>query len=297
MRTINPTLLAFLRSRQQFFKADLFKFTLADGTVYTWTSYDQDLLVPPYTYSALGPIIDRTKWGIKNTVDIPEMEIQIYSTGADLPDGTNLKLLAHNGLFDFATVLLSRVYMPSPGNTTLGVVDLFLGSIAQITIDALGVKMTTKGANNSLAQYMPRNQYQLSCLHTLYDAGCAPNPGQPGGGPARADFTIENAVGAALPATASFIPWGSEPANSGNFNYGYVQFSSGVANGIRRTIQAADGTGITLSYPLYQVPSVGDTFTATYGCSRTLGATGCAFFNNTQHWRGFKYLPPATYGI
>jgi hypothetical protein len=296
MRDANPTLVAFLASRRPFFVADLFTFELANGTVYTWTSFDQNLRAGPYVYSSMGPQLSRTKWGIKNTVDVPSMEIRIFSTGFDLPDGTNLKLLAHNGLFDYSTITLSRLFMPTLGDTSLGPVDIFTGNAAEIKIDALSITLTVKGANVMLAQYMPRNMYTLSCIHTLYDEGCAPNPGQPGGGPARSAYTVENQVGA--DPSVSVIPWGGTvPATPGNFTNGYIVFTSGAANAQRRTIKLGSSSGLQLVYPLYETPAEGDTFTVTYGCLRNRGPGGCSFFNNLQHYRGFPYVPPETYGF
>ena len=298
MREANASLVAFLATRAPCFKADLFTITLADGSVYTWTSADTDLFVPPYTYYANGPVIDRTKWSVKNTLDVPEMEVRLFSDGTDLPDGRNLKLLVHNGLFDYATFLLSRIIMPTWGDTSLGAVDLFEGNVADVQIDALEIVVTAKGANHQLAQYMPRNQYMNSCIHSVYDAGCAPNPGQPGGGPLRSAYTLSNTVGAG--STRNFIAWGSgTPPNYAQFSLGYITFTSGTSAGLTRTIPAGQGlvNGVGLAYPLYTQPEVGDEYTVTYGCNRTRsGAQGCPFFNNTNNYRGFRFIPPAEFG-
>jgi len=295
VRAANATLQAFLASRQSFWVADLFLFELANGTTYAWTSYTGNLTVGGHTYSALGPLIDRTKWGIKNTIDVPEMEIQIYSNGTDLPDGSNLKLQVHNGLFDYAQITLSRVFMPTPGDCSLGAVEIFTGNTAELEINALGIKLTVKGANNTLAQYMPRQMYSNTCNHTLFDSGCAPNPGQPDGGPLRSTYTSTNTVGASP--TRYAIAWGGTvPANPANFRYGYITFTSGVASGQTRTLGVCSDTSIAFVYPLYEAPAEGDTFEITYGCSRTRNANGCPFFNNLTHFLGFPWVPPETYG-
>lgn len=294
MRPANASLTAFLASRAPYFVADLFKFTLNNGQVYAWTSYDRNLLVPPLTYSAVGPLIDRTKFSVKNTIEVPEMEIKIFSTGSDLVDGSNLKLAVHNGLFDYSTVLFSRVFMPTAGDTSLGSLPIFSGSVSSIEIDALGITLTAKGENVQLQQYMPRNRFTSGCTHALYDVNCAPSPGAPGGGPARAN--LANTVGAG--STRFFINFGSAaPANPGNLALGYITFTGGSSAGVKRTIGSASTTGVALNYPLYVTPSAGDTFTVTYGCDHSRGANGCAFFNNLSHYRGFPYVPPATFAL
>ena len=298
MRDASASLVAFLASRPNVcFQADPFLITLEDGSTFSWTSADESLFVPPYTYSAMGPIIDRTKWSVKNTVDVPEMEVRIFSTGTDLPGGENLKTLVHNGLLDYATITLSRVFMPVWGDTSLGPVTLFTGNVSQTEITSIGVTITVKGANIKLAQYMPRNQYQLSCIHSVYDEGCAPNPGEPGGGPSRAANTFPNTVGPG--STTTFINWGTEPANAAQFSLGYITFTSGSNDGATRTIPARSGAntaGVQLIYPLDFEPSEGDTYVVTYGCNRTRGG-GCRFFNNLQNYRGFPYIPPAEFGV
>jgi hypothetical protein len=182
------------------------------------------------------------------------------------------------------------------GDTSLGALPLFSGNISGIEIDALSITVTVKGENVQLAQYMPRNRFTLGCTHSLYDQNCAPNPGASGGGPSRAANTNSNYVGAG--ATRFYIPFGgSPPPTPGNLALGYITFTSGVADGVKRTLQTCTSAGVNLAYPLYEVPAEGDTFTVTYGCDHTRGANGCAFFNNLANFRGFPYVPPATYAL
>ncbi len=296
MKQVNANLLAFLNSRASYAVADLFLITLQDGSLISWTSYDSDLTVGGVVYSAKGPLIDRTKWGIKNTPEVPEMEILVLSDGADMPDGSNVKMAAAQGLFTFGTVLLSRAFMPAAGNVTLGAVDIFLGNIAEVDVDAISIRMTVKGANVALGQYMPRNTFNTPCIHNLFDKGCAPNPGQAGGGPAKSAYTVASAVGAG--STPAFINWPTTvPPNPTNFNYGWITFTSGANKGASRSITQATTLGLALIPPLNSEPAEGDTFNAVYGCSKTRSSTGCAFFNNLQHYRGFPYVPPETYGV
>lgn len=299
MRDANPTLVAYLATRPNCYQADLFRFTLVDGTVYCWTSFEMNIRSGAYVYSGRSvPLISRKKWSIKNTIEIPEMDVEIFSNGSDMPDGSNLKLLAHNGLFDYAQCAMARVFMPTPGDTSLGEVPIFSGYTADVQIDALSVTMTVKGANLQLSQYMPRNEYMPGCTHVLFDPQCAPNPGQPGGGPSRAAYTVAATVGAG--SSRTFIFWGgAPPANTANLGLGAVRFTSGTSQGITRNIPSglADNTGFALAYPLYETPAVGDTFNVTYGCDRSRGGKGCAFYNNLQHYRGFPYIPPAEFGV
>jgi len=143
---------------------------------------------------------------------------------------------------------------------------------------------------------MPRNTFNQGCVHNLFDKGCAPDPGQPGGGPKISDYTVSSSVGAG--STRGLINWPvTVPPNPANFNYGWIVFTSGVAAGSKRSISLAGAESLTLIPPLYEQPAEGDTFNIVYGCSKTLSSTGCAFFANQQHFLGFKFIPPATYGL
>jgi uncharacterized phage protein (TIGR02218 family) len=282
MRPASSGLIAFLLSRQPFWTTDLFSFALTNGTTNNWTSSDQSITAGGTLYVAMGPALTRTKWSVKNTIEVPEMEIKMLSTGTDYNSGENIKLLIHNGLLDGATITLYRAFMPTFGNTSYGQVLLFQGKTSTISLGAIGATITVKGINVCLQQYMPRNLFQLSCIHSLYDSGCTKD---------RADYTFEGVVGVAP--TAQLITWGTHRTTDGSdFRLGYITMTSGVANGQSRTIEAANNSQMYLAYPLYEAPSVGDTFTATYGCDRSLTTCGNVF-SNTAHYRGFPYIPPA----
>lgn len=281
MRTASSALIAFLLSKQPFWTADLFTVTLSGGTVYHWTSSDQNIVYGGNLFSAMGPALSRTRWNVKNTLDVPEMEVKLISSGLDF-SGANLKLLIHNGLLDGAKITLNRAFMAAFQNTSLGAPLLFSGQVSTISLGALGATITVKGANVLLQQYMPRNQYQLSCIHTLYDSGCKV---------VRASYSVAGIVGSGA-LSASEINWATPRTDGARFGLGYVTMTSGVANGEVRTIQMADNNNMIVGYPFYQVPAVGDTFVAAYGCPRDAGT--CAnIFGNLQNYRGFPYVPPA----
>jgi len=79
--------------------------------------------------------------------------------------------------------------------------------------------------------------------------------------------------------------------------YGYATFNMGPAIGQRRSIMLAEADAIMLTSRLYVQPNPGDTFQVTFGCDKSRGDHGCAFFNNLAHFRGFPYIPPATFAI
>jgi uncharacterized phage protein (TIGR02218 family) len=292
MRSTTVNLAAFLSSRPtDIWAADLFTITLLNGTVYRYSGGDIDVTWQGNTWVNLGPAISRTSWSSKDTTDVPEMEITISSDGSDGGD-TNIKAQMHNGLFDGAVVQLDRAIGAVPGQP-LGIVTLFGGPSGQIELGAVMAKVTVKGWMVLLQQYMPRNTYQTSCIHSLYDAGCTA---------VRANFTAPNTVYSATPTTVQetdpmTVAAGVAPFS--NFIGGTLAMTSGAAAGAKRTIstvtQAGSGSpagSTTFSYPLYATPSTGDTLTASFGCDKTEG-TCSGTFNNLQHVRSFPFIPPA----
>ena len=130
---------------------------------------------------------------------------------------------------------------------------------------------------------MPRNLYQPTCLHTLYDVGCTLQ---------KSDFQANGTVGAG--STASIIYWSLANAN---FAQGTITFNSGVLAGVTATVgSVVNGSSLNLINPLQSVPALGDGFTVYFGCDHTQ-ATCTNKFNNLANFRGFPYVPAATYAV
>lgn len=284
MRSASTALVAALLSRQPLYSADLFTISLIDGTTLRWTSADFDITYGGEVWSARGPMIDRTAWATKNTTEIPEMTIQIGSTGLDF-GSVNLKRAAHDGLFDGAYLLLQRAFMPSFGDTTLGLVTLFGGRFGAIEITALGIKATCTASNVLMAQNLPRRVYQARCTHTLYDAGCTLSP---------AAFTDHYVV---LSANRIAINWFGSPVNPpSRYLFGTMRVTSGIAAGEALTVSSAASNGVAFGYPLLNIPVAGDRFSVTWGCDKSM-ATCQDPFNNLINFGGFPYIPPPSVGI
>lgn len=286
MRAVgNMTLLSALASRTPMYSADLFTLSLPNGDTYYWTSADQDISYSGTTWSAKGPTIDRSSWGAKNTTEVPEMIVQIYTTGEDFAGGAvNLKTAAHDGLFDGAYMLLQRAFMPHFGDTTMGIVTLFGGRIGAIEINALGIKITCTASNVLLTQNMPRRTYEATCMHTLYDQYCTLD---------RASFTDTYTVASASTVGINWV--GSGPADPSVYVFGTMTITSGVGIGQALTVQGFTSTGVWFGYPLLTPPAPGDTFTVSQGCAKTV--TRCQSFGNILNFGGFPYIPAVSTGI
>lgn len=293
MRSCLPALKDFLASRQPFYSADLFTISLLNGSTLRLTSADRNISYGGNTWLGVpgNPVIQRSTWKMTNTPEVPDMAIVISSTGSDYSGG-NIKQQAHNGLLDGATIQLDRVFMPTPGDTSLGTVLLFSGRTSTVEIDGLQIKLTVKALSIILQQFMPRNMYKAGCSWALYGTGCGLN---------RATWTATNTVGSGsslsqIVTTGDWILPSAATVPIASLLLGTLTIASGSASGQRRTIvggtTGAGGGVIKFGYPLYSVPSPGDSLTAVLGCDKTQ-ATCLSRFNNLQNYRGFDYIPIA----
>lgn len=296
-RFVNPPNLisVYLQSKSYIPRPiDLYLITLADGvTKYYWSSYDKMLVVgsPPDTYLPQGPFIKRTKLSVKNTVEIPELGIEIYASDSHFIGGIAVKQQIHNGYFDGATVQLSRLVLlfdqsgnlVGSGNIGAYPGGMFTGKMGPAKLTAVGASFTVKAATVVFNQYVPKNTYQLQCVHTFCDTLCTLSA---------ATYTITNTVGASP--TRLLIPWGTAPGSPGKYSNGVLTMTSGAAVGQKRTVKFASASGLMLQYPLYNTPASGDAFSVIEGCTKNESdgsGQDCTARSNTQHFRGFPFVP------
>jgi len=285
LRSCTSALAAALEGAAPLWSADLFQFTLADGaTNFYWSAWDgaNGIVYDGNTYVSQNPWLTRSKWGVANTMQVPSLDVYLRAGNGEFNGAAQIKEQLHNGLFDGASMLLSRAYMTSPGDTSaLGAIALFGGVVGSIAITGSKITLTCKGKNNLLDQYAPRNVYQIGCSHNFCDANCTLDA---------ASFTAGYTVGSG--ASAIFIPWnGTAPSNSALYANGQITFTSGACSGQTRTIMNGNSSGLNLAYPLYEVPSTGDSFEAIQGCDKTL-ATCQNVYDNLQHRRAYDFVPP-----
>jgi hypothetical protein len=288
---LTSQLQAFLLSGTPYQRMGLYKVALTNGTTYLWNDSDYDMSLSDGLYSCIGPMINKSSWSVKNTVDIPEMDLKLFSTGYDLPGGANILLQIHNGLLAGAYITYSILYQKYKYDNTFAPMPIFAGNVSKITISNT-VDITVKGLDHQFAQYIPKNLFSNRCMWSLYGAGCAPVGGT---GPSRAAHTHSFTVGTG--ANVIYVDWGTPPSDWANYSLGTITFTSGAAAGTTRSISQATAQGCILSYPLYENPATGDAFTATHGCDHSKNANGCAFFNNLANFRGFPFIPPAQSGL
>jgi uncharacterized phage protein (TIGR02218 family) len=261
--------------------ADAFTFTLRSGLVLCYTNVDVTFSYNGNTYLGNSILVDGLKYKAAVGLEVDQQQITIAARSTDtITSGAPFLQALRDGSFDGAEIVRYRVFFSDTiGGTAIGSVLLFKGRLG--VIDEIGRTSAKLTVNSDLALLdidMPRNVYQPTCLHTLYDSGCTL---------VKNTFGTNGIVGSG--STASVINWS---AASTNFQQGSITFTSGVNAGVTATVgSAVAGTSLTLLYPLESVPAAGDGFTVYYGCDHTPG-TCQAKFNNLANFRGFPFVPP-----
>lgn len=294
MKPVSPELLTLLASRE-FYVADLYTFSGGNlgTTVLRYTSGDQDIVANGFTYSSggvTGPYFDRSDskaqchWKIGTSSDTLTFGvIPAKATVFNVSFSTAVKY----GLFDGAAMMLERAYMPTYGDTSVGVVRLFLGRIASIDSGRSMLNFNIASQLELLNLQLPRNLYQATCRNSWGDKGC---------GVVQSGYTTTAVVSSTSTSSAIICNiTGTFP--TGTFDQGKVVFTTGVNLGVSASIKSvAFGSPSTISLLGYlpQAPGVTDAFTLYYGCDKTQGANGCAKFANLARFRAEPLIPQPT---
>jgi uncharacterized phage protein (TIGR02218 family) len=271
--------------------ADAFVFAFANGQSLCVTNSDVGFNFTDYSGNAFTAfanmiLVDGLKYKCSVGLEVDTQQITLSALSTDtIASGAPVLQALRDGAFDGCEVTRYRTFWSDYiGQTFVGAVILFKGRFGKI--DELG-RTTAKITVNSdlilLEIDMPRNLYQPTCLHTLYDSGCTLK---------ESAFSTTGTVG--VGSTFSVINWSGA---STNYQQGTITFTSGVNDGVSTTIGSAiGGTSLTLIYPLEAAPSAGDTFTVAFGCDHTPGTCNTKF-SNLVNFRGFPYVPPPQMAI
>ena len=260
--------------------AECYTFTLATGTVLTWTNFDQPIVYNGSTFSATGPLVQGLKYKASTGLEVDKQQITIMARPTDLISGSPVLNAIREGAFDGATVQRDRVFMTTPGGSVIGGVELFHGRVS--TVDAVGrtsAQITVASDLVILDYDMPRSLFQSTCTHTLYDTGCTV---------VRATYSASGTV--ASGSSQTLINWtGALAAHA----QGSLIWTAGLNANLRATVKSAvAGTSMTLMYPMPSAVATGDGFTVAYGCDHTTG-TCQSRFANLPNFKGFPFVPPA----
>ena len=270
MKTASTGLISMLNSNDEVYIADLYTFTLNDGTIIKYTNSDVDI----GAYSS-SDILTLSRNGIKIVKGIKVDTMSLHITYA--PSSTFMRSL-QNGSFDGARVLIERAIMTTYGDISNGTVVMFSGRVSNAEFDRTMADIEVKSDFELLNIQMPRNLYQPSCSYALYSTGC---------GAVKATFTKSYTI----TSTSTSSIFNTDVAEASDvYSQGIIVFTSGVNAGVKRTVKYQTNGTVAISLPLAYTPNIGDTFDISQGCDKT--KTTCETkFNNIANFRGFPYVP------
>lgn len=283
MKPASPTLLALLATRQ-FYKADLYEFTLVGGSVLRYCTGDMDVIWDTYTWSAgksVGPYIDTSEnkavfhWKVGIEVDTVSFDVL---PGSATLNGVSFLTAIKQGYFDGAELTIYRAFMPTYGDTAAGAVIIFAGRVSEVNATRSVANFNASSHLELLNQKMPRNLFQSGCLNTLYDGTC---------GLVKASFGVNGTISAVTSASRFNAVLGQA---TGYFDQGIITFTSGPNNGVSRTVKSWGANTFVMIAPFPNAPAVSNTFTAYPGCDKTQ-STCQGKFNNFPAFRGFPFVP------
>jgi uncharacterized phage protein (TIGR02218 family) len=257
-----------------------------DGERVLGTEHDQDLVIAggdlAGTYAARAGI---TGSSIRSSSDLSVDNLSVE--GAVSQDLSLLDLTAADieaGLFDDAPVVLFMVDWRAPSE---GQVVLRTGTLGNIERTSEGMyRAELRGLTQRLRQVVVRT-YATSCDAELGDARC---------GVSLAALTVSGTV-TAVTSRRRFnatLTGGGTPA-AGDFVGGLLTFTSGENDGFSMEVKRDSIDDVLGRLELFELMpaavEVGDTFTITPGCDKTL-ATCRDRFSNILNFRGHGALIP-----
>jgi uncharacterized phage protein (TIGR02218 family) len=289
MRSASTSLITHLNAIRQsggmLIMPDGYAITFRDGTSFYATNADLPVSDGTNTYLANSILIDGLRYKCEIGTQSDQQQVTISAQPSFTLNGVAWLTAIKNGILDGAFITRTRIFLNSWSEqdraTPIGTVLLFKGRVG--TIDQIGrtaAKVTVNSDLVLLDIQMPRRLYAPNCPHVLYDSGC---------GLAKANYIGHGVAQAG--STQAIISWSGA---SSNYTQGRLIWNTGANAGISCNIKSGATGSLTLSYPLDIAPSVGDTFTAYWGCDHTK-STCQSKFNNLANFRGMPFIPPPTY--
>jgi uncharacterized phage protein (TIGR02218 family) len=271
MKTIHADLLTYLNANKQFLICDLLTMALVSGNSYYYTNADRNIGV----YLSTDVQFSRSRVIWRTGVQVSELQLEFYPKFTSTINSTEFHKACRAGALDGATITLQRAYYIIGAPMTW-----FAGRVAgDLEIARSKIMCTVKDNLELLSTSLPRNVFQPSCMHTLYDADCGLN---------RDNFSYGTTVAAAN------LNWIQTPLGStfppGTWNLGKIKFTSGANIGQSYTIRAYAEGQIALAKMMTTIPAAGDSLILYLGCDLQR-ATCQSRFNNLAHFRGFPDVP------
>ena len=265
--------------------ADLYTFTLSNGTVLRYTSLDQDVPWGDHKWvscqSDAGPLIERGSITYSVGLSVDALDLTIYTHPSMKVSGLTWPTAMRLGLFDAADVSLVRAVGRLGEHTPVGVVPRFTGRVGPCEPGRSKSSMQVESLLAYLRAPVPRNVYQPSCSNTVYDSACQ----------------LDRASREQVVSVVSVSPDGLTVGISGatlvadHYLAGFARFSTSSGGNVNQQVTVAGNTttSLTLLYPFPADLLPGQLLALAPGCGKAL--SNCRAFDNEDHFRGHPHVP------
>lgn len=257
--------------------ATCWKATLANGTVYGFTSTDRDITFEGVLYEAATGFTPSAIVGNANLA-VDNMEV---AGCIDSETMTEADLFA--GLWDYATI---EIFEVNYADLTQGARKLSKGTLGEVSL----------GRNSFVAELRGMAQRMQQVTSSLYTPTCRAElfstTGQWRCNLDRATFTVTGAITAVTDRQNFTDTARAEAADW--FKHGKITWTGGDNAGLSMEIKAFSAGAFQLHLPMPYDIQIGDTYSMEPGCNK-IGRTGdCKIkFNNYINFRGEEDVPGA----
>lgn len=290
MMTAPANVLSFLASAssaEKAYRADLYTFTLVDGTIYRLTNADVSLTYGGNTWTADGSVLKRSN--IRKTCRMEVDTLNVELSALTSLGGKTIGRMAKEGDFYAGRLKLDHLVGPDlPTALFYGpILAYYEGRIAGTQLSNNVVRMAVESDIAALDRTtLPRFRFDLMCAHAVYDANCTLN---------KASFTDTGTASGTLTTLQVQTTAAAIIARAADYyNLGVLRFTSGALSGQRQAVKAFSVSGgvatFTMQLPFTAAPVAADAFSVYPGCDRTLN-TCVDKFNNRANFRGFTHVP------
>jgi uncharacterized phage protein (TIGR02218 family) len=126
---------------------------------------------------------------------------------------------------------------------------------------------------------IPPNIFQSSCMHTLFDSGCAVKSATYRTSGTASSVNSNGGIVTTLNAADNY------------YQMGAIKFTSGANVGLTRTVKTYVGGIVTPTKAFPYAIANGDAFTITPGCDHLQNGDCLNKYNNVIHFKGFPFIP------
>jgi hypothetical protein len=278
---------AILVANTAFVQADILTLTLVGGSPVYLTSWDANITNGGTPYLTCGGTSTRAGWEcgeIRYDIGfiVNDLKLSFYCGPDNLgfAAGQDLLKLAVNNQLRGATVLLQTLIATTAGGlATAEKVWLFTGTICDLTVAAGLIEITVKSDMYKFQQSLPLRTYEVNCPFQ-FAAGASSACGLTWASVA-SSYTVATDAGNSIRQVTV-----TSPPGGGFLAGGTILFTSGVLNGLSRTVNATNAIA-KWSEPLPSIPAVGVTFSYSRGCKKSLA--DCTSYSNQNRFPGFKF--------